>query len=186
MSERIKRCLLLFSGGIDSTACLFYYLSKKYTVSPVFINFGQASKNKELESVSHLSDYFDVETQTVDFSHSMCFNSGEICGRNAFLIFSTLMAYSQFNGIIAMGLHRGTQYYDCSTHFVNDIQKMLYGYRNGQIIFEAPFLTWSKQMIFQYSLDNDIPIELTYSCEKGGEEPCGICMSCLDRRSLLC
>lgn len=186
MPNRPKQCLLLFSGGIDSTACLHYYSSAHYTLTPIYIIFGQIALKKELESISLISNHYDIETQVVDYSSSIMHNTGEICGRNAFLVFAALMTNPDFCGTLAMGLHAGTPYYDCSDIFSNDIQRLLEGYTNGQIVFEAPFLNWNKKMVLQYCQDNNVPIHMTYSCEKGGDEPCGVCSSCLDRRSLLC
>lgn len=182
----LKRCLLLFSGGIDSTACLYYYLSAGYAVTPLYVDFGQSALKNERESISSISDWYHVRPQIVHYSCSITHGAGEICGRNAFLIFAALMANPNLYGSLAMGLHAGTPYYDCSERFANDIQRLLEGYSNGQIVFEAPFLKWSKKMVLQYGLDNNVPIDMTYSCEKGGDEPCGVCSSCLDRRSLLC
>ncbi|PKL56064.1 MAG: hypothetical protein CVV35_06545 [Methanomicrobiales archaeon HGW-Methanomicrobiales-6] len=182
----LKRCLLLFSGGIDSTACLYYYLSAGYAVTPLYVDFGQSALENELESISAISDWYHVSPQIVHYSCSIAHGAGEICGRNAFLIFAALMANQNFCGSLAMGLHAGTPYYDCSERFASDIQRLLDGYSNGQIVFEAPFLKWTKKMVLQYGLDNNVPIDMTYSCEKGGDEPCGVCSSCLDRRSLLC
>ena len=181
-----KRCLLLFSGGIDSTTCLHYFLSGGFAVTPLYIDFGQSALKNELKSISSISEWYRVNPQTVQYSSTITYGAGEICGRNAFLIFAALMANPDFCGSLAMGLHAGTPYYDCSERFVNDIQRLLDGYSDGRIVFEAPFLKWNKKMVFQYGLDNNVPIDLAYSCEKGGDEPCGVCSSCLDRRSLLC
>lgn len=182
----LKQCILLFSGGIDSTACLHYLLSADYTVTPLYVDFGQKALKKELESISVISDFYHVNTSVVHYSSLVTYDAGEICGRNAFLVFAGLMTKPNFCGTLAMGLHAGTPYYDCSNRFVNDIQRLLDGYSNGQIIFDAPFLNWNKRMVLQYCLDNNVPVDMTYSCEMGGDEPCGVCSSCLDRRSLLC
>jgi 7-cyano-7-deazaguanine synthase len=31
-----------------------------------------------------------------------------------------------------------------------------------------------------------LPVQLTYSCELGSVPPCGLCLSCADRRALGC
>ncbi len=112
------------------------------------------------------------------------FTQGEIKGRNAFLVLGTLLAYPKFRGIFALGIHSGLPYYDCSEQFVKKINEILTGYTDGQVSLDTPFIHWDKKMIFEYCKDNDVPIHLTYSCENGSDEPCGMCRSCLDRRAL--
>ncbi len=83
-----------------------------------------------------------------------------------------------------MGIHSGTPYYDCSKEFVSSVNSILKGYTSGEILLDAPFIDWNKEMIIQYCKDNDVPLDITYSCENGQEPPCGKCLSCLDRRFL--
>lgn len=155
-------------------------------VTPFYVNFGQKALENEMRSISIISDRYHVNPQIVHYSSPITYGAGEVCGRNAFLVFAALMANPNISGTLAMGLHSGTSYYDCSEQFTHDIQRLLDGYSSGQILFEAPFLEWDKRMVFQYSLDNGVPIDMTYSCERGGDEPCGVCSSCLDRRALQC
>ena len=51
----------------------------------------------------------------------------------------------------------------------------------GELRLEAPFVTWSKADIVRAGLALGVPYELTWSCYEGGDEPCGICATCLDR-----
>ena len=71
------------------------------------------------------------------------------------------------NGLISMGIHSGTNYYDCSEAFLREINRILEGYSDGRVVLAAPFLKWDKRMIYDYILDNGLPIHLTYSCENG-------------------
>jgi 7-cyano-7-deazaguanine synthase len=50
----------------------------------------------------------------------------------------------------------------------------------------APFATWTKQDIIAYCRTRNVPVHLTYSCERGTEPPCGTCLSCKDRSLPLC
>ena len=36
----------------------------------------------------------------------------------------------------------------------------------------------TKAEISQAGFDNDAPLEMTWSCYKGGDQPCGVCDSC--------
>jgi 7-cyano-7-deazaguanine synthase len=64
------------------------------------------------------------------------------------------------------------------------MNKLLAGYTQGNVVLEAPFINWNKKMIYHYCKENNVPTDLTYSCENGTIPPCGKCNSCLDRRYL--
>ena len=112
------------------------------------------------------------------------FLSGELIGRNAFLIFTAILYCKISSGIISLGIHSGTPYFDCSESFVKIINKLLEEYSNGKVILNAPFIKWDKKMIYDYCKENNVPIHLTYSCENGFNPPCGTCLSCKDRKAL--
>jgi len=184
MAGKNRHALVLFSGGIDSTACLYYYLSEKFNVECIFVDYGQKSKKYELDSARKIAEYYNVPLKELRFCNSKNFHSGEIIGRNSFLIISTIMNVDNYCGILAMGLHEGTPYYDCSELFVNTMNNLLKGYLNGKILLDTPFIKWNKSMIVDYCIDKGIPLDLTYSCENGTNPPCGTCLSCLDRKEL--
>ena len=183
---RKKECtaLILLSGGIDSTACVHYYRDQGFEVKGVFIDYGQKARKNEFKSANKIASHYGIELNRLAFTTSQMFTQGEIKGRNAFLVLGTLLAYPDFRGIIALGIHSGSPYYDCSESFAKKIDEILNGYTDGQVSLDTPFIHWDKKMIFEYCKDNDVPIPLTYSCENGSDPPCGNCLSCRDRRAL--
>jgi 7-cyano-7-deazaguanine synthase len=46
-------------------------------------------------------------------------------------------------------------------------------------------VTWSKTRIVQEARRLGVPIERTWSCYEGGEQPCGVCDSCRIRDAAL-
>ena len=184
MRKKESPALILLSGGIDSTACVHYYLDQKFDVKAVFIDYGQKARKNEFNSANKIASHYGIEFNHLTFITSQMFTQGEIKGRNAFLVLGTLLAYPKFQGIVTLGIHSGLPYYDCSEQFVKKINEILTGYTDGQVSLDTPFIHWDKKMIFEYCKDNDVPLLLTYSCENGSDEPCGMCRSCLDRRAL--
>lgn len=182
----MENCIVLFSGGIDSAACINYYLNQDFTVKPVFINYGQISAKYELQSAKKIVSFYDIDIKCLELKPTQNFSQGEIMGRNAFLILATLLYYPKFSGIISLGIHADVPYYDCSELFLGDTQRLLDGYTNGTVRLDAPFLHWNKMIIYEYCKKNHVPLDLTYSCENGTAEPCGVCSSCKDRRALKC
>lgn len=179
-----KNVIVLASGGIDSTACIHYYLSLGFKVKAFFVNYGQKSLNKEFESVQKIASFYGIELLSIKCNFSINFTNGEIIGRNGFLALSAIMEFPHFKGLLSLGIHSGLTYYDCTPAFIHDLNRIVESYTDGQVKLDAPLLNWDKLMVYNYCKNEDIPINLTYSCENGKFEPCGKCLSCLDRGTL--
>ena len=182
--EEKQGVVVLLSGGIDSTACVHYYLSQSCRPLGLFIDYGQAVAQKEIESAKKVAEYYKIKLDTLKVVLGQKFQDGEIKGRNALFLLIALTKYPGFTGIISLGIHAGVAYYDTGTQFLSDMQKIFTSYCDGKVKLDAPFLKWDKPMIYRYCIDNNIPVELTYSCEKNWKTPCGQCNSCLDRNKL--
>lgn len=178
------RALILLSGGIDSAACVRHYLDLNFSVRGLFIDYGQRALKNERESATHIAKYYDTLLDQVSLSHTNHFGPGEIRGRNAFLIMAAVLIYPRFKGILSLGIHSGTSYYDCSEQFIRDIAAVINGYTEGEVRIDIPFLLWDKSMVYTYCREKSVPIHLTYSCETGTDPPCGKCRSCKDREDL--
>lgn len=180
----MTKVLLLFSGGIDSTACIKYYSELGFNIRCVHIDYGQRPAHIERNRAIQIANLLRVEYEEVDCKGPFEFGEGEIRGRNAFLAMAALMCTDVGSGLLAMGIHGGTTYYDCGEEFAEVLSRMVCGYTGGRISFDAPFLNWDKKMIVEYSRERNLPLNLTYSCEAGKEAQCGKCPSCRTRRSL--
>ncbi len=179
-----SRAWLLLSGGIDSTACLAFYLKEGFHVECLHISFGQPASRHERIAAERVARHFDVPLKILRWSGSADFMAGEIVGRNAFFLLGALVEIGENTGILAIGIHAGTPYFDCSRAFLSSMQAVFDGYCDGQVRLAAPFIDWSKQQVFAFCKSEGVPIDLTYSCEKGMDQPCGECLSCRDRRAL--
>jgi 7-cyano-7-deazaguanine synthase len=158
-------------------------LNKGYEVSSLFVDYGQIANKYEEDSSINISRYFDIKLKVVRVNSNLNFEQGEIFGRNGFLLFTGLMFGGAFD-LLAIGLHSGSPYYDCSLQFFHQISNIVDESSNGLKGIIAPFLTWSKNEIITYAINNELPLNLTYSCEYGAFPPCNNCLSCIDRRIL--
>lgn len=176
------RAVVLLSGGLDSAACLKFYLDLSYEVECIFCDYGQPALEPELRAAKAISKIYGVPLHIITTSSLAIPPSGEICGRNALLVIQALcfMGFGTYK--IILGIHAGTNYADCSPGFVTSMNYLLDCYANGTICVEAPFIEWDKKEIMVYCKEKDIPWNLTYSCEAGSIPPCGKCLSCLDRK----
>lgn len=175
---------LLVSGGIDSAALLEFYLRERFNVQPLFVDFGQPAARQELRAAKAVCKHYGVRLSIITVQSQAAFSVGEIPGRNAFLVFTAALVFGMNHGIIAIGIHEGPPYYDCTEGFLRSIQTVIDGYSAGRIRVAAPFLKWSKQIIWEFCKKSRVPVKLTYSCEKGNVRPCGRCLSCKDREGL--
>ena len=172
------------SGGLDSAACLDFFTRIHRSVRGLFINYGQPAAHQETVAASRITSHFGVSIRILTIKGASRKNKGEVLGRNALLLSAALAEAGPAVEIIALGVHGGTPYYDCSPSFVETVQRILDGYSNGRIRLMVPFLEWSKSDIWDYCIEQGVPMELTYSCEQGTWPPCGGCISCRDLEAL--
>jgi len=181
LTQKSTKVLLLTSGGLDSTACLAYYLNRKnLSVDSLFIDYGQLSINQELSAAKKICKHYKIKLKKISVSGMESFSQGIISGRNAMLLNIALMFFKNPIGIISIGIHAGTNYPDCSKEFVTQMQSLFDLYKSGTVVIDAPFLAWSKPQIWEFCKQQNVPIQLTYSCESGSSPACGNCLSCRD------
>jgi 7-cyano-7-deazaguanine synthase len=178
------KVLVLMSGGIDSSCCVAFYRQAGHEVTGVFVDYGQPVSQQEEQSASAIARHYTIPLHVIRASGPRKEFRNEIAGRNAFLAFAALLHSPVRADLIALGIHAGTTYYDCSEHFVEHLNALLSGYCDGQAVLATPFLNWSKQAVYDFCLKSGIPVELTWSCEVGPLVPCGRCLSCEDREHL--
>ncbi|MCI7803507.1 MAG: 7-cyano-7-deazaguanine synthase QueC [Oscillospiraceae bacterium] len=102
-----------------------------------------------------------------------------------FLSSAASIALSKDCGVIYYGAHSddaaGNAYPDCSAVFNDAMNTAIYEGSGRQIKIEAPFVGMTKAEVVKTGLELGVPYELTWSCYEGGEKPCGVCGTCIDR-----
>jgi len=184
VNDAPQNVLVLLSGGIDSCACASYYITQGASVNALFINYGQNSAQREADAALKICEYYDIPLDKVIISGFKSWSGGCIPGRNSFLLYTGMISFRYTTGIIALGIHAGTNYSDCSPEFVQIMQASFDLYADGCIYVGAPFINFNKRDIWNYCKSENVPIEFTYSCELGREQPCGNCLSCKDLKAL--
>lgn len=179
--------VVLLSGGIDSAACAHYLQAKGHKVRGLFVDYGQKAAQLEGQAAQELSAILKINLSVVSINTQRSFGAGEIRGRNALLIFASLLEDNTPPSTgIALGIHAGTSYYDCSPAFFESINRLVAEYTDGRTRVLAPFLEWTKRDVFAAYLQSGLPVSISYSCEAGSFPPCGSCLSCRDRKMLAC
>ena len=176
--------MVLISGGIDSAACVHLFQKQQSRVRGIHIAYGQPADQRESAAASAIAAHYRIPLSTVYLVGSRHKVGGEIFGRNAFLLFTALMEIDIRPALLALGIHSGTPYPDCSPRFIATVQATIDLQCAGSIKVVAPFLEWAKSDIWRYCITEHVPLELTYSCELGLTQPCGKCSSCKDLETL--
>jgi 7-cyano-7-deazaguanine synthase len=152
-------------------------------VSAVFVDYQQPARAKEAKAAAAVCESLAVPLVCVGATGPRI-DVGVIRGRNALLLDLALMTATFDAGLVCIGVHAGTAYPDCSPAFVENVQAVYDTYAAGRIRVEAPFVQWSKRDIYDFAIEQGVPIQLTYSCLVGSERPCGVCESCKDVEAL--
>ncbi len=183
-SQEKNNVLVLLSGGIDSTACVHYYTSRGFLVSGIFVDYGQVSAERESKAVDAVGAYYGIHVEKIKVEGNKKWGNGYVAGRNAFLLFTGLMNFKYESGLVSIGIHSGTEYWDCSESFVELVRKCFKDYTGGCIGVDVPLLRWKKDEVWTFCIREGIPVSDTYSCELGRDQPCGRCVSCKDLEAL--
>ncbi len=177
---------ILLSGGVDSAACMKFMQLQGLAVRTLFIDYGQPAAALEHAAAAGLAELHNCPFEVVTVRGDSRFGSGELLGRNAFFIFTAMFFLKGTPGMLALGLHSGTHYYDCSEAFLSLANRLVAEHTNGSVSVIAPFVSWRKRDVYSYFLKSGLALHQTYSCESGVPSGCGICLSCRDREGLEC
>lgn len=180
--ESSDACVLL-SGGIDSAAMTHLLRERGLAVTGLYVDYGQAAHRCEQAAARRVATHFKLNLAEISIRGCRPKGAGEIACRNAMLCMLAAMERPNGAWAVAIGIHSGTPYLDCSQEFPRCVSGA-FALQQRACVLITPFLFWSKGQIVAYARDCDIPLNDTYSCERGDETPCRACASCRDRSTI--
>jgi 7-cyano-7-deazaguanine synthase len=87
---------------------------------------------------------------------------------------------------IYLGAHAddaaGRAYADCTPEFTQAMGQAISLGTYDKISLVSPFINLNKAQIVRLGLELGVPYQYTWSCYEGGDQPCGLCATCLDRQ----
>ena|SRR5258706_7166733 len=183
----------LTSGGLDSTLMALLVKEEGIQQHPLFINYGQLNCAREYAACTRNFEEHSLPTPTVmDISGYgklvRCgltdadldvFNAAFLPGRNAmFLLMGASYACSIGASAVAIGLLNEDRalFPDQTSEFVRHMEELLNKVMRTRITVITPFIKMDKEMI--YTEAKRFGLQGTYSCHRGDEAPCGVCIAC--------
>ena len=99
---------------------------------------------------------------------------------------SIALSYAESIGaeiiIVGWNNEEGLTFPDNSEEFLNEFNELIKVGSPDKIRIEAPAIDLNKEEIVKLGIDVGAPMELSYSCYKGEDNPCGVCESCMRRK----
>lgn len=195
------KAIVLLSGGLDSTTTLYYAKSKGYKCHALIFNYGQRHKKEircavavaKRESVAYRvvriklpwmgSSLLDKKKKIPRYKKQRKeIPSTYVPARNTIFL-SFALSYAEAIGakyiFIGANAIDYSGYPDCRPNFIKAFQEVAKrGTRDSGFIIKAPLINKTKTQIIKLARKLNAPVELTWSCYKGGRKPCGVCDSC--------
>ena len=194
-------CLLLASGGMDSTVLAYKLAKERKKVIVLFIDYGQHCRDKEYRTllkvippeyinnvrVIRIGDVYKESNSRMIIEANLWEDS--VVAEDMYLPYRNILflslasAYAQSMGIkdvfTAFINSNHAKEIDCSMDFFTKLESLLLEFGSTRI--NMPFRNMTKTEVAKLGLELGTPIEMTYSCQVNAHMPCGACPNCVDR-----
>ncbi|MCI1278998.1 MAG: 7-cyano-7-deazaguanine synthase [Nitrospira sp.] len=183
----------LVSGGLDSTVMAVLTKEEGMTQFPLFIDYGQLGRDKELQAcqmnfkryglpepkMAPLSGYGGLLSSGLTDPNKHILKEAFLPCRN--LMFLTVGAAYAFQcGASAVGIglldEAFSLFPDQTKSFLSDAEALLSKALGKSIRVITPLITFSKADVLRIAKAKGITG--TYSCHAGTDVPCGQCVAC--------
>src|SRR5258708_2335081 len=161
-SHQQTQATVLLSGGLDSIACAHFLQQRGLTVRGLFIDHGQVAARREAAASAALAEWLAIPIEGCALSNTHRLGAGELLGRNAMLIFNALFLSQGVSGLLALGIHAGVPYFDCSEAFIVSAGGGGGGPAGGRGVFGSPLLALSRKKVFHFFLKVRLPVSLAF------------------------
>lgn len=181
----IVNCL---SGGMDSVVGLYDLVAQGHKVHNIIFEYGQRHVQETIWAKHH-SGRLNCLYTTVSLPQlkgsSLTDGSGGVVvpvRNTVFLSFAVNLAVSAGADTVTYWCNADdeAQFPDCRVKFLNAYNEML---KAQEINVEvcAPYIHKAKWQIGDLGRQLGVNFYETWSCYRGGKEPCGICPACVQR-----
>ena len=202
--KQTNKCVVVLSGGPDSTVVAYWAKSQGYDVSCLSFKYGQIA-DKETTHAKLIAKSLGAPIKVIDMNNlkelfmgvtSLCDPSIALTStfsqpiivpfRNAiFLSVAVAYAASICANKIFYGAHGSDAafYPDCREEFYKSMEQTAKLGTEMNIEIKAPFSGIPKSELITIGASLAVPFQLTWSCYLDGEKHCGKCESCVNRKN---
>jgi 7-cyano-7-deazaguanine synthase len=204
---RDAACVLL-SGGFDSTVCLYWTHAKYRQVRAVGFDYGQPHRDAELVAAGRAARELSVPFEIVVLADTMrsglldgvgkhdptvAINRAFVPGRNLIFLSVALSRACQWfpaaprvDLVIGACREDAGGFPDCREQFFDTATKVLSMAVDRDVRVMAPYVRMPKAGIL-VDVAGRFPsgvaaVQASWSCYRGGKEPCGECTACVMRQ----
>lgn len=199
------KAIVLLSGGIDSTVALASALWDGIDVGAISFDYGQTHR-RELDAAEAVARHYGIEQRVIPLGSVLgsssaltggaeipegvagCPDATVVPGRNLVMLSVAIaIAERSDSGLVIIGSnaddHAG--YLDCRPRFLTAVDSVARLGTGDRVEVYAPLLGLTKRQVVELGRDLDAPLDLTWSCYRGGDVPCGRCGACLVRQEAI-
>lgn len=206
-----RHAVVIASGGLDSTVLCYWLHARGTQLTLLSFDYGQRHR-VELRFAAATAHALGTRHEVVDLSALGCVLQGSaltdsgvevpdghytdttmratvVPNRNAIMLdIGVALAVVTQADAVAFGAHAGDHpvYPDCRESFTRNFARTARvaneGFLANDFQLVVPFLASSKTDIVRLGAALGVPFEQTWSCYRGGAEPCGTCGTCTERR----
>jgi len=207
MSE--KTFVALLSGGLDSVVALAAAAREARPVLAITFDYGQPAARREAQAAARVAAHYGCDQRGIllDWYRELlpvALAGGDkavpdpdtlgaesaaavwVPGRNlAMIAVAAAWAEKLGAGEVVCGFNseEAATFPDNSAAFVAAANHALGFSSNARVKLVAPLASLDKVAIVRLGRELQAPLELAWSCYRGGETPCGRCESCQRRQS---
>jgi len=204
----MSKVLVVYSGGLDSTALLYKCISEFDEIEAINFNYGSKHNSSERKAAEKICEMAGIKLTKVElpfinelFKSDLLQSGGDIPEghyeaenmkstvvpfRNGIML-SIAAGYGESIGasMIAIANHGGDHhiYKDCRLSFIDSMRDATVKGTDNEIGIYSPFVNINKAEVVTEGLKYGAPLELTWSCYKGGEVQCGRCSTDMERKA---
>jgi 7-cyano-7-deazaguanine synthase len=192
--------IILLSGGLDSLVMLA--AEPRAGTECITFRYGQRHR-REIDHAARIAAAYSVPHTVIDITGAIppCPLLGHgtipagarhddpvqlatvVPNRNAVMI-SVASAWASARGHsrVLIGCHASDHavYMDCRPNFIMDIDRAMAAGCGVRVV--APFVHKTRREVIELGRAAGVDFSLAWSCYEGGDEPCGACGACVERR----
>jgi len=197
---KLRKAVVLLSGGIDSTTTLYWAKTKGYQCYALIFDYGQRHRKEIIRAakIARLSrtpyriikiklpwkgsSLLDKKLKVPVRKKLQGIPSTYVPARNTIFL-SFALSYAEAIGAKAIFIGANaidfSGYPDCRPSYYRAFQKVVKeGTKVKRIKIYTPLINLTKAQIIRLGYKLGAPLDLTWSCYQGKKEPCGVCDSC--------